>query len=261
MSPILWRSSIRYSAGHPWQFGLSVLGIALGVAVVIAVDLSNESARRAFSLSTDAVMGKATHQIVGGSLGLDEDVYLRLRKEAGLRELAPVVEGYVAIPGHAGRIFTLLGVDPFAEAPFRSYVENSENENGQRTRERLEALLTRPGAVLISAQTAEEMALSTGDDLILEIGGKHHHATVVALLHPQDRLSQSALSNLLIADISTGQELLGMVGRLSRIDLVPAGEDTSEAGALSRIQRLLPEGGRLERAACRSDVAEQMSCR
>jgi hypothetical protein len=45
---LLIKSSIRYFFRHPWQFGLSILGIVLGVAVVVSVDLANQSAGRAF---------------------------------------------------------------------------------------------------------------------------------------------------------------------------------------------------------------------
>ena len=38
----------------------------------------NESASRAFNLSTEAVIGKATHQIIGGPGGIDEAVYREL---------------------------------------------------------------------------------------------------------------------------------------------------------------------------------------
>jgi len=43
-----------------------ILGITLGVAVAIAIDLANVSASRAFDLSTEAVAGRTTHQIIGG---------------------------------------------------------------------------------------------------------------------------------------------------------------------------------------------------
>jgi len=38
-----------------------IIGVALGVSVVIAIELANTSARRAFSLSTQSVVGRATH--------------------------------------------------------------------------------------------------------------------------------------------------------------------------------------------------------
>ena len=116
VSRLLWRSSLRYLCQHPCQLGLSLLGVALGVAVVVAIDLANESARRAFLLSTQSIVGRATHQIVGGPNGLSEDVYHRLRVTGKIRAIAPVVESDVAVPGSPGRIFHLLGVDAFAEA-------------------------------------------------------------------------------------------------------------------------------------------------
>jgi len=63
---LLRRASQRHVQRHPWQFGLAVLGIALGVAVAVSIDLANGSARRAFALATEAVTGRATHQVVGG---------------------------------------------------------------------------------------------------------------------------------------------------------------------------------------------------
>ena len=56
-----------------------MLGICLGVAVVVAIDLSNYSAKSAFALSTDAIAGKATHYISSDSRGLSEEIYRKLR--------------------------------------------------------------------------------------------------------------------------------------------------------------------------------------
>src|SRR5436309_14725996 len=118
-SPLLWRSSLRYLVRHPWQFGLAVLGVALGVAVVVSIDLANASARRAFTLSTEAVTGRATHQVVGGPGGRPDDAFRRLVLEAGIERAAPLVEDWVAVPtqsspasGPPARTFHLLGVDP-----------------------------------------------------------------------------------------------------------------------------------------------------
>src|SRR5262245_16023815 len=116
---MLLRASARHLARHPWQAGLSVLGIALGVAVVVSVDLASESARRAFELAAEGVTGRATHEVVGGPAGLDERVVTRLAREIGVHPLAPVVEAWVGVEGAPGRALQLLGVDPFSEPPFR----------------------------------------------------------------------------------------------------------------------------------------------
>ena len=106
-----------------------IASVALGVAVVVAVDLANQSATRAFQLSTDAVVGKATHQIVGGARGLDDSVYRDLRLVHGMRQSAPVVDGLrprnrgrnagkstdlARRPRHRTRCWHILGVDLFA---------------------------------------------------------------------------------------------------------------------------------------------------
>ena len=70
--------SFRYLLGHPLHTCLSMIGICLGVAVVVAIDLSNYSAKAAFALSTDAIAGKATHYISSDSGGVSEEIYRKL---------------------------------------------------------------------------------------------------------------------------------------------------------------------------------------
>ena len=48
----------RYLLRHPWQTGLMILGIALGVSVMVAIDLANNAASRVFDSSTDAIAGR-----------------------------------------------------------------------------------------------------------------------------------------------------------------------------------------------------------
>lgn len=250
----LGRASLRHGLRHPWQFGLSVLGIALGVAVVVAIDLSNESAHRAFALSREAVFGRATHQIVGGPAGIPERVYARLRREGVTRRAAPVAEGYVTTPRAPGFTLTLLGVDPFAETPFRSYVGGlTGGGEGAAVR----GLLTRRD-VLLSAGLASRLGVAPGQTLTLEIAGRRSVVTVLGILHPEDPLTRQALGDLVIADIATAQELLDTEGRLTRIDLIVP---TGEAGQheLAQIREHLPPGAEIVTTAARSRTAQELT--
>ena len=85
----------RYLSRHYWQSVLMVIGISIGVAVVIGIDMANESASRAFDLSTASLTGHATHYISAGSLGVDEQVYVELRRSGLDVPNAPVITGYV----------------------------------------------------------------------------------------------------------------------------------------------------------------------
>ena len=122
MSPLLARSSLRSLLRHPWQAGLAVVGVALGVSVAVAIDLANASARRAFALSTEATSGRATHQVVGGPAGLPDALFARLVNETGLAA-APVVEDYVSLVA-TPRLLHLLGVDAFSEEDAWDVVED-----------------------------------------------------------------------------------------------------------------------------------------
>ena len=255
---LLWRSSLRYLLGHRWQFGLSIIGVALGVAVVVSVDLANDSARRAFDLSTETVTGRTTHQVFGGPRGLDEDLYRDIRVGLGIRRVAPIVEGFVAVAGTPGdgadppRLLRVLGVDPFSEAPFRAQLETGPVQLDLR------AFLTRPGAALLSGSTAAELGLQTGDSIEVSVGGARRQLYVAALLAPTDDVAEAAIADLVVTDVSSAQELLGMIGRLSRLDLIFEDDPRGDA-LLARLRDALPPGAEVVAAAARAGTTRQMT--
>ena len=261
----------RYLLRHPWQSILMILGITLGVAVVIAVDLANTSASRAFDLSTQSVTGKATHHISGGPLGLDEAIYTRLRRQGPDIPSAPVIIEYVSSPQLGSRPLQLLGIDPFADAPFRDYLGNSPASGAQgylagaqtpalQANGDLTTFLTRPGAVLISSRLAERYGLAEGVTLTLEVAGQEHTAFIAGLLQPTDPLSQQALDGLILADIATTQELTGRLGRLDGIDLIlsPAASEKSRSQE-NVIRGFLPPSATLQPVSASRDTADQMT--
>jgi putative ABC transport system permease protein len=252
MSPLLWRASLRHLVRHPWQIGLSVLGIALGVAVALAIGLATDSARRAFELATEAVTGRATHQIVGGPAGLPEEVYRTIRLELGVQRAAPVVALDVAVPDHPGRVFHVMGVDPFAEAPFRPHLA------GDEPLQIVSALLTRPGAMLMSGPAARELGLALGSPLVIRVAGTRRSLVLVGTFEPVDSLSTQALESVLVTDIATAQEVAGIHGQLSRIDLM-IGFRPADRALLERIRKALPPGAELVRAGAQADATASMT--
>jgi putative ABC transport system permease protein len=259
MNRQLRRLAVRHLRAHPWQVGLTVVGIALGVAVAVAIDLANGSAQRAFTLATEAVSGRATHQVVGGPSGLADDVYRRLRLEVGVRRAAPVVAGDVAAAGDPALTFHLLGIDPFVDAAVRPYLGGDEH-GGTRARDllsRVADLVARPGAALVTGPTAGRLRLSPGDRLTIDVAGTRHALTLVGVLDPADAASERALENVVVTDVATAQEVFGAVGRLSRIDLV-VDDDAAGAALLARIAQVLPPGADLVAAGSRAGATAAM---
>ncbi len=251
----LARLAGRQLRSHPWQLGLAILGIALGVAVAVSIDLANASALRAFRLSTEAVAGRATHQIVGGPSGLPEDLYRRLRLELGVRRAAPIVEGDVAVDGRAGRTLHVLGIDPFADADFRPYLGGQDGRpaRGRDQLARAADLVGRGGTALIAASTANALGLAVGDELPVDVAGARRGLAIVGLLQPADAGSARALEDLLVVDIATAQELFGADGRLTRIDLM-----VEDEALLARIGAALPAGADLVGAGAQAGATARM---
>jgi putative ABC transport system permease protein len=240
--PVLVRASLRYLARHRWQSGLSILGIALGVAVVIAVDIANESARRAFDLSIERVAGRATHRIESASGGIPNAVYADLRRRGGLAaaDASPVIEVPIRI-GEA--TFTLIGLDLLAFSSLRGTGLSVEGTS-------LIRMLTQPDTLLLSASDARRLGVVPGATLPLRIGAREISAELVGIL-TSDQVS--GFEGLAIADIATAQEIAGRVGTIDRIDLVLGPEEVPV------LAEALPPGLRLVASEQRSETLRQMT--
>lgn len=237
------------------QSALFVLGVALGVAVMVAIDVANNSSKRAFSLSTESVAGRATHQILGGPSGLPTSVYQDIRLKLGIETAAPIVEGYAQALELGNRALRVLGVDPFAEPPFRSYLTDVQVTGGvQAAFEAVSAFIAIPNSILISETTADRYGIGIGDSITLLPPERRVEAHVVGLLQPQDEATAQALDNLILMDISTAQEIVGSPGRLSRIDLIlPPGFD------LATLETILPAGAAITTPVAQSSALGQMT--
>ncbi|MBW7878081.1 MAG: ABC transporter permease [Anaerolineae bacterium] len=254
---LLIRLGIRDITRRFIHSALFVLGVALGVAMVIAIDIANGSSSRAFELSTISVTGRATHQIIGGPAGLPSDVYRSVRVDLGIHDSAPVVTEFVRVDG-ANQPLRLLGVDTFAEPPFRSYLSAVEVDSGEVTAfDAIAAFIARPGSVLISEALAQRLGVTSGGALTIRTGTRISEVQVVGILKPEDRVSVQALGDLILTDIATAQELLDQPGRITRIDLILPEQDA--ASLIASIERRLPEGAQLVAASESGDTLSQMT--
>ncbi|MEO1247497.1 MAG: FtsX-like permease family protein [Pseudomonadota bacterium] len=242
------RTAARASTGflwrHPWQLAMAVMGVCAGVAVIVAVDLANESSRLAFLESLDAVTGDASHQIVGGPGGIDETLYTALRTENGIDAAAPVIEADLRL---GERTLNLLGVDLFAEGTLRSY-EFSADPGPDSGDSVFRRFLLEPGSIVLSERTARELSLETGDALEVSVNGRRQSASLVATFVDEGRLGA-----FLLTDIATAQEWLRMPGRISRIDL------KLDAAASDALRQELPPDTKLLNAAGRTRATLEMS--
>src|SRR6202035_4352869 len=173
MMPTLPTASLRHLLRHPAQLALALVGLTLGVATIVAVDVATASARRAFELSLQAVNGAATHEITGGPGGIDEQVYVALRTrplpaQGPAVRLAPVVQGYVTV---GERVMQLAGIDPFASAALAAGSAGAAPAPALHDVAAARAWFTEPGAVILGASTARELGIGADGRFALSVGG------------------------------------------------------------------------------------------
>lgn len=244
----VFKALSSYLFRYPGQLVLAVIGMAVGIAVIIAVDIANESAKRSFNRSLTAITGEATHQIIGGPTGLDEQVYIDLRL-AGIRDIAPVVEGAIRLNGET---FQILGIDVFAESSFRDYQQNGQQDGGENNGVGGFSLLTEQGGVMMNARTAEKLNLKRGDTFKVNLPRGEQAGTIIALVGNRD--GGGGLERVLIADIATAQEWLGLIGKLSRIDV-----RLDDALTRKNVEEKLPTDARLMNTERRNNSILEMS--
>ncbi|HXN79662.1 MAG TPA: FtsX-like permease family protein, partial [Steroidobacteraceae bacterium] len=250
MMPTLRAASLRHLLRHPAQLALALIGLTLGVGTIVAVDVATASSQRAFELSLQAVNGAATHQITGGPRGIDERLYTQLRTHAGAGaplRFAPVVAGYVTV---GERTMQLIGVDPFAAAELAGGRRVAAGPDpATEDVDGLRRWFTEPGAVVMSAATADQLGLAINSRFDLAVGGVRQRAALIGRIAE----AGAGLDAVLLTDIAQAQEWLGASGRLSRID-VRLAEGAAGAALLARLRAQLPAD--LELHATRAEARE-----
>jgi putative ABC transport system permease protein len=203
---------------------LSVLGIALGVALGYGVHLVNRAAVEDVSAAVRAVAGEADLEVRGGRSGFAESLYPAIARLPGVEVASPGLELEVGVAG-SERTLRVVGLDILRAAALQPQLVPTDRY----------ALLA-PDRVLLSAAAADSLGLGKGDRLRLAVGQEVVALEVAGALPASSLRGQAAL-----ADIATAQRRLRRLGQLNRID-VRIAKGFSRQDVESRIARLLPPG-------------------
>jgi putative ABC transport system permease protein len=202
----LWRILLQAQLREqPTRFLVTVLALALGVALGSSVFLVNTSALNEFGLATKRLVGEADIVIRGPRDGFSEQVFVDLAHNAAISALSPVLELEVAL---AGRNDTLkvLGLDPFQAAALQPALMGDLGDGVFQ--------LFAPDGIYLSSAAAQALQLKRGDPLPVTVGSSAKTLRVLGIL--ADSAYPQALG---LMDIASAQWTFDAVGRLNRIDL------------------------------------------
>jgi putative ABC transport system permease protein len=238
---------------------LTVAGVALGVAVVLAIRLANASALGGFSAALDAVAGKTSLEVIGVGLGVDEP---RLAGLGWLREwgdVSPVIESeaMALVSDARAEAVRVLGVDVLRDQPFREYrLLDLGAATGTDTAPGLLGLLVEPTSIIVTERFARRHGLEVAGVVRLAIGDRVQAFTIRGLLRDEGP-ARVVDGNFALMDIAAAQLAFDRLGRVDRVDVRLA--DPSRLDEAERaITAKLPPGLSVQRPARRGEQVEQM---
>jgi putative ABC transport system permease protein len=221
MRALLAFFSWRHARRRPLRVLLGAAAIALGVVLVVSMDVANATVARAFARTVDDLSGKAEWQVTrAGGLGVDAAALERLRGVEGAF-FAPVVQRSLALDDAT---LLVLGVDFVRDSPLRMY--RFEGAPGDVASAAGAALV--PGSIVVTRAFAERRGLRPGARLAVE-GPRGRAELLVSGVLAADGPARVFGGNFALMQLGAAQELFGLQGRFDRIDAAGAPRAALEA--------------------------------
>jgi putative ABC transport system permease protein len=241
---------VGYLRRHGLRAFVTVVAIALGVSVYLAVRLSSAHALAVFSAQSGLYGDESDFDVVRPGRGLDEAFLALVRRADGIATAMPRIDGTVVA---AGEVLHVEGVDLLAPLPrafeFRAQLPGPFAPFGSGPTP-YDAIVDR-GAIVTQA-FAEHRHLRVGDRIRVEIGRRRSDLLVSAILA---RDVTALDTDTAIVDVATAQGFFGAPGSFDRIACV------AEPGALDRARRtiaaLAPAGAQIVSAGDRRREIER----
>ena len=209
---------------------LSVLAIALGVALGYAVQLISTAAVNELGQGVQFLSGAADLQVRGPREGFDQAVYPQLARMPEVATASPVVEVEARLADR-NEALKIIGIDAFRAAGVQPGLIASPEQP-------LDIL--RPDVLFPSPAAARWLGVDAGQSVKLQSALRSVDLRVAGLV------PANAEQRFAVMDIAGVQEHFDRLGRITRIDLrLRPGVDVADFR--TRLQPLLPAGLAVER--------------
>jgi len=200
----------------------AVVGIAAGVALLFASQVASQSLSSSVAQLSHGIVGNATLQLLARDPhGMPERVLGQVRRIAGVRAAAPLLEASANASGPNGReSVELIGADSSLRRLGGTLVRHTELEP-----------FAGIGAVLLPAPLATRVGVTKfGREVTLQVYGRSENAPLYEQLH-KSQIGELIASPIVIAPLFYAQELTGLSGRVSRVLIQPAPGSEGEVRA------------------------------
>ena len=240
---LFYRLIVRPLFAEPVRTALTVLAIALGVAVVLAIDLAGTAAAGSFRSSMETLSGDSDLEVIAAG-GVPESVVGTLSGLPYSLRVSARIEDY-AVAGGAKRLYPLIGLDLIAEGQGNQDVASTFHV--KRPEDALKFL-----GDYSSVWVGQSLGLATGDRVSLLINDQVHEY-VIRGVFPDANGNASAI----VMDMAAAQYALSRFGRVDRI-LVKVPQTIPLEEWQRRLQAALPAGVEVRPAGTGTDENRRM---
>jgi len=225
---------------EPVRTALTVFAVALGVAVVVAIDLAGQAAAGSFHSSLESLTGK-TDLILSSTGGIRETLLARLVALPYPLDFAPRIEDFASIDGK-GEAIPFIGVDLIGH-----HIAQFDDQNPEQSA----ILLSAPNPIWVGAR----LHLQIGATVQLLINDVLRPYTVAGVLKSQP--GEIGEQNVIVADIGLAQVVTGKVGKVDTIDVrIPPTKSTEQWRRIIAAQ--VPTSVEVEPQGSRTDENRKM---
>ena len=211
---------------HPWRSAAAAVAIMLGVALAFAVHLINASALSEFSSAVRAVNGQSDLELRAVSGNFNENLYARVAEHSGIALASPVLEvsTYALDAQGNKRALKVLGLDALVAASLSPALMPMPSKDAGTDTASWDS-----SDDLRFAMFEPRKAFANAAARSLQKDGRIHIITGLQTTSVQTAGSVAAGgSALVVMDIAAAQDLFGLQGQISRIDLrLAAGADSA----------------------------------
>ena len=229
---LFYRLMVRPLFHEPVRLALMVLAVALGVAVVLAMELAGNAAAGSFHSSMESLAGDNDLEIVASG-GVPESVLATLSAQPYELRISPRIEDF-AVDTRTQETVPLVGLDLIAEGS-RYIAQNGSTQQPSNHRPSVAEsvrLLEDPESIWVSASLGRK----PGEHLSLLINDRALDCVVRGVL-PRALAEENAV----LMDIAGAQRALNRFGRVDRVLVkVPEGGNIEEWQ--NRLKSILPAG-------------------
>jgi len=193
---------------HPFQELLAGAGIAIGVALLFAVQVANTSMTGSAAQTVEAITGRAQLELAArDDQGFDERLTRAVRALDGVEVAAPVLDRRGVIAGPRGqRAVMLVGVDP-ALAQLGGPITHDFGPSGLQLPDR---------GLIAPDQIVRQIGATPGRSVEVLVAGRARTTPLSAALD-RGEIGSLVGSQVAISLLPYIQQLTGMRGRVSRV--------------------------------------------